>query len=147
MREGTNGAVEPVYGECEHGGAELLANLTRMRERAVEFVRDLTELAPPPTPETSLLDWSGNGLDYLDSVLERMLCRPTAEEARELGGIMARDSFGGTSPLRPLARPPASRWERWLHPRRVQAAYEHAFWKRGFLAQLSPREAAKLRPN
>ena len=84
-------------------------------------------------------------MDYLEGVLERLLRRPTAEEARQLGGILARDSFGGSSPLRPLAQPPARRWwERWLHPQRVQAAYEHAFWKRGFLAQLSPREAARL---
>ena len=143
LRTKEDGTVEPVYGECEHGGAELLANVTRMRERAVEFVRDLVALAPKPTSQTSLLDWSGNGLDYLEGVLERLLRRPTREEASQLGVILARDSFGGSSPLRPLAQPPG-RWDRWLHPGRVRAAYDHAFWKRGFLAQLLPREAAKL---
>ncbi len=143
---GGNGALEPVYGECEHGGAEMLARLTRMRERAVEFVRDVVELTPAGDAQASLLDWPGNGLEYLEAVLERVLRRPTQEEASQLGGILARDSFGGSSPLRPLAQPP-TRWERWLKPQRLQKAYEHAFWKRGFLAQLSPREAAKLRPN
>jgi hypothetical protein len=54
-----------------------------------------------------------------------------------------RDSFGGHSPTRALARPPG-RWQRLVDPASLRHAYEHAFWKRGFLAQLHPQLAAKL---
>lgn len=138
LREGADGRLEPVHGAEDHG-AEHLARVTRMRERAVEFVRDVAALAPAG----ELLEWSGTGFGYLEAVLERFLRQPTAAEARVLGTLPARDSFGGSSPTRPLAQPP-SRWERLLHPARLRDAYQHAFWKRGFLAQLSPREAARL---
>lgn len=137
LREGADGRMEPVHGEEEHG-PEFRAHAARMRERAVDFVRDAAALARPG----ELLDWSGTGFGYLETVLSRLLCHPTVEEARVLGALPARDSFGGNSPTRPLARPPA-RWERLIHPDRLRHAYQHAFWKQGFLVQLSPREVTR----
>ena len=101
-------------------------------------MRDVATLAPG----RELLDWSGTGLSYLEAVLERLLRQPTLEEARTLGALPARDSFGGNSPGRPIAQPPG-KIDRWLHPSRLCQAYQHAFWKRGFLAQLSPRESRR----
>ncbi len=137
LREGADGRMEPVHGEEEHG-AELRAPIARMRERAVDFVRDAAALARPG----ELLDWPGNGFGYLETVLTRLLCHPTTGEARVLGALPARDSFGGNSPTRPLARPP-TRWERLLYPARLRHAYQHSFWKQGFLVQLSPREVVR----
>ncbi len=137
LREGADGRMTPVYAEPEHGLAHG-ALVARMRERAVDFVRDVAALARPG----ELLDWTGTGTSYLEAVLNRVLCQPTAQEAAVLGALPARDSFGGHSPTRPLAQPPP-RWERLVHPARLRHAYQHAFWKQGFLAQLSPREAVR----
>ena len=137
LREGADGRMEPVHAEPEHG-PDHLALVARMRERAVDFVRDAAALARPG----ELLDWTGTGAGYLDAVFDRLLRRPNVEEARVLGALPARDSFGGNSPTRPLAQPPP-RWERLVHPARLRHAYQHAFWKQGFLAQLSPREAIR----
>lgn len=137
LREGADGRIEPLYGTHEHEDAQQRC-VTRMRERAVEFVRDVAALAPG----RELLEWPGSGLSYLEAVLERLLRHPSLEEARTLGGLPARDSFGGNSPSRPIAQPPG-KMDRWLHPSRLGEAYQHAFWKRGFLAQLSPREARR----
>ena len=137
LREGKDGRMMPVHAEPEHGPAHG-ALVARMRERAVDFVRDVAALARPG----ELLDWTGTGAGYLEATLNRVLCRPTAQEASVLGALPARDSFGGHSPTRPLAQPPP-RWERLVHPARLRHAYQHAFWKQGFLAQLSPREAVR----
>ena len=134
LREGANGCIEPLYGSHEHEDDQRRC-VTRMRERAVEFVRDVAALAPT----RELLDWSGTGLSYLETVLERLLRQPSLEEAQTLGALSARDSFGGSSPSRPIAQPPG-KLDRWLHPSRLRQAYQHAFWKHGFLAQLSTRE-------
>ncbi len=138
LREDSNGRMQPVYGTEDHPD-EHGRSVARMRERAVEFVRDVAALAPAG----EWLDWPGNGFHYLETVLERFLRRPTLEEARALGALSARDSFGGSSPSRPLARLPG-RWDRLVRPGSLRHAYQHAFWKRGFLAQLSPREAARV---
>ena len=145
LREAADGSLAPVYGGCEHNGDEAtLARLQRMRERAVEFVRDAAALIPEAGSTASgFLEWPGSGLNYLDGVLERVLRHPTLPEARQLGALEVRDSFGGNSPTRALARPPG-RWQRLVDPASLRHAYEHAFWKKGFLAQLHPQLAAKL---
>ena len=145
LREAADGRLVPVYGGCEHQGDEAtLARLQRMRERAVEFVRDAAALIPETGPRAAaFLEWPGSGLNYLDGVLERVLRHPTLSEARQLGALEVRDSFGGHSPTRALARPPG-RWQRLVDPASLRHAYEHAFWKKGFLAQLHPQLAAKL---
>ena len=135
-----------MHGECELGD-EVAGATDPDAERAVDFVRDIVGfVAATGHGRGGLLDWQGPGLNYLEGVLERFLRRPTVDEARQLGALPARDSFGGTSPTRPLARPPGS-WESFFHPKRLRYAYDHAFWKKGFLAQLPPRLAAKLRPS
>ena len=145
LQEGGDGCLVPVYGDCEHRNDEVtLARLQRMRERAVDFVRDAAALIPEPGPRTAgFLEWPGTGLNYLDGVLERIFRHPTLAEARQLGALEVRDSFGGNSPTRALARPPG-RWQRLIDPASLRSAYEHAFWKKGFLTQLHPRVAAQL---
>ena len=144
LREEADGGFAPVYGECEHGDEATLARLRRMRERAVDFVRDATAVIPAPGPHTAaFLEWPGSGLNYLDATLERILRHPTLAEARQIGALQSRDSFGGNSPTRALARVP-SRWQRLRDRDSLRYAYDHAFWKRGFLAQLSAGAAAKL---
>ena len=138
LQAGTDGRMEPVFGSAEHGD-EHGAHIARMRERAVDFVRDAAALARPG----ELLDWTGDGTGYLEAALGRFLRRPTVEEARVLGALPARDSFGGDTPTRPLAQVPG-RWDRLLHPARLRDAFQHAFWKKGFLAQLTPRETARV---
>ena len=137
LREGANGHAEPVFGSAEHTD-EHSADIARMRERAVDFCRDAAALARPG----ELLDWTGQGFGYLDAALDRFLRRPTPEEGRVLGALPARDSFGGDAPTRPLAQVPTP-WERLIHPARLRYAFQRAFWKKGFLAQLTPREAAR----
>ena len=136
--EGTDGRMEPVFGSAEHND-EHSAHIARMRERAVDFVRDAAALAPPG----EILDWTGSGIGYLEAALGRFLRRPTLEEARVLGALPARDSFGGDTPTRPLAQLP-SPWDRLIHPARLRHAFQHAFWKKGFLAQLTPRETVRV---
>lgn len=138
LREETDGRMEPVFGSAEHGD-EHSAHIARMRERAVDFVRDAAALAPPG----EILEWTGSGIGYLEAALGRFLRRPTLDEARVLGALPARDSFGGDTPTRPLALVP-SPWERLIHPSRLRHAFQHAFWKKGFLAQLTPRETARV---
>ncbi len=138
LREGTEGRMEPVFGSAEHGD-EHSAHIVRMRERAVDFCRDVAALARPG----ELLDWTGQGHGYLDAALERFLRRPTPDEGRVLGALPARDSFGGDTPTRPLAQVPTP-WERLFYPSRLRQAFQHAFWKRGFLVQLTPRETARV---
>ncbi len=137
LREGAEGRMEPIFGSAEHND-EHSAHLARLRERAVDFCRDAAALTRPG----ELLDWTGQGFGYLDAALERFLRRPTSEEGRVLGALPARDSFGGATPTRPLALVPTS-WERVLHPSRLREAFQHAFWKKGFLAQLTPRETIR----
>lgn len=138
LQEDQAGRLQPVYGSSDQSD-EHARCVARMRERAVEFVRDVAALAPAG----EWLDWPGDGFGYLETVLERFLRHPSADEARILGAFQARDSFGGSSPSRPLAQPPG-RWDRLLHPEKFRHAYQHAFWKRGFLAQVSARDAARL---
>ncbi len=138
LREGADGRMEPVFGSAEHGD-EHGAHIARMRERAVDFVRDAAALARPG----EILDWTGDGVGYLEATLDRFLRRPTLEESRVLGALPARDSFGGDTPTRPLAQVPGP-WERLIHPARLRHAFQHAFWKKGFLAQLTPRETARV---
>jgi hypothetical protein len=147
LEKDRDGQLVPVYGDCEHSSdANKLARLQRMRERAVEFVRDAAALIPVANPGTeAFLEWPGSGLTYLDGVLDRILRHPTLDEARQLGALEMRDSFGGDSPTRALARPPG-RWQRLVDPPSLRHAYQHAFWKKGFLAQLPPTLAAKLQP-
>ena len=144
LREEADGRFAPVHGECEHGDEATLARLQRMRERAVDFVRDAVAVIPEPGPRAAaFLEWPGSGLNYLDATLERILRHPTLAEARQIGALQSRDSFGGDSPTRALARPP-SRWQRLRDRGSLRYAYDHAFWKRGFLAQLPAGVAAKL---
>jgi hypothetical protein len=126
---------QPVYGEAEVE-PEFLPGLTLATDAAFAFVEHYLEvvegriLAPP--------------LAYLDAVVERLWRCPRKEEAALLGGIGVRNSFGGYGPIRYLAKIPL-RQSRRAAPKALQEAYDHCFWKKGFLAQLTPTEIGRLR--
>lgn len=125
----------PVYGEQEIDD-EHMARISRAIEAAHKFVDD----ALPLLPDVEM--WDG-GADYLEAVMDRVLRRPTPHEASTLGGITLRNTFGVAGPLRSLARVPPDRIQ-CFDRKAFQAAYDDAYWKRGFLAQLTEREKAKL---
>lgn len=130
------GRWEPLYGE-EEVGEEEKAFLTRTAESGLEFVREALEIVPSGS--------SPPPFGYLETVLDRLLRRPTLQEAVRLGGISMRNTFGGNGPIRHLALLPPER-ERYLHPHTLQEAYNYCYWKKGFLAQLSPQERSLLVP-
>jgi hypothetical protein len=128
--EKQNGKWEPVYGEAETD-ASTEAALEVITGAAFEFIRDaLTilpegqELAPP--------------YGYLETVMERLLRHPQKQEAEAFGKFSLRNTFGGCGPLRQLAHPPSS-LARISRREVLQHAYDECYWKKGFLAQLSPR--------
>lgn len=130
-----DGEWKPVSGEKElpDGMDELLGNAVAS---AFEFVDDALEIFLS-------LDEIGCAHGYLEAVIERLFSRPMRAEARELGRIAHRTGFGGYGPVRRIAElPPASDMLFKFNP--LQGAYEHSFWKKGFLVQLDPREAIRL---
>jgi glycosyltransferase involved in cell wall biosynthesis/FMN phosphatase YigB (HAD superfamily) len=126
---------EPVHGdwECDESHRTGIA-------RAVEAAHAFADDALPHLPPME--DWD-EPPDYLETVLTRVLRHPTADEARTMGGIHLRNSFGGRGPLRAIAAAPGDE-VRCFSRRRLQAAYDLSYWKKGFRAQLSPRDQAKL---
>ena len=122
---------QPVFGEAEVEPS-FLPGLTLATDAAFAFIEHYLAVVgrrklPPP-------------FAYLDAVLERLWRCPSKDEAELLGGIGLRDSFGGCGPIRYLAKVP----ERAAH-KTLQEAYDRCHWKKGFLAQLTPRDIATLR--
>jgi FMN phosphatase YigB (HAD superfamily) len=121
----------PVCGEWETTPAQREC-LEVVSRSALAFVEDMLKVEPglgshePP-------------FGYLESVLERVLRHPTRIEAETLGALPHRDSFGGQAPWRYLARVPPM-VKAVLKPSSLREAYERAYWKTGFLAQLGPAE-------
>jgi len=134
--EKKNGKWEPVHGEPEMDKLTE-ASLLTAAETASEFMRDALELWP-----------NGQEVDppfgYLETVLERLLRFPTHDESVAFGKFSWRNTFGGTGPLRHLANPP-SHWKRIARGQALQEAYDHSYWRKGFLAQLSPRARKYLK--
>ena len=128
--EKRSGKWKPVLGEPETN-PHIETALQTAAGTATEFIRDALEL----WPATREID---PPFGYLETVLERLLRFPRQEEALALGKFSLRNTFGGSGPLRHLANPPSS-WKRIARGRALQDAYDHCYWKKGFLAQLSPR--------
>jgi hypothetical protein len=126
---------QPVFGESEVE-PDFLPGLTLATDAAFAFIENYLQVVgsrslPPP-------------LAYLDAVIERLWRCPRKEEAELLGGIGLRNSFGGCGPIRYLAKIPERQSRRNAH-KALQEAYDHCYWKKGFLAQLTPAEIALLR--
>ncbi|MGC9195454.1 MAG: glycosyltransferase [Syntrophobacteraceae bacterium] len=132
--EKNNGSWGPLYGETELDDAQQ-QYLELARETALEFVRDASDLIDD-------LEVSTPAYAYLDTVLERILCYPRSQEAQALGQISHRNTFGGNGPLRYIARVPSGKNRR--KPQTLRQAYDHCYWKKGFLAQLTDKEKALL---
>ena len=139
LREGADGRIEPVVRIARTRGRAAAGRHPDAGARG----RFRSRRGRPRRRSGELLDWPGTGLGYLEAVLERLLRRPSLEEARTLGALPARDSFGGSSPEPPHRPATGEDGTAGCIPRVYAEAYQHAFWKRGFLAQLSPREAAR----
>ena len=134
LRKGPAG-WEPVFGEAEVE-PDFLPGLTLATDAALVFIEHYLEVvgrrkvAPP--------------LAYLDAVVERLWRSPSKEEAELLGGVGLRNSFGGYGPIRYLAKIPPRRLGR-RGQKGLQDAYDHSYWKKGFLAQLSAKDRRLLR--
>ena len=131
--ERTGGQWNPVCGEWETTAAQREC-LARTSRAALDFAEDALKV------ETSLSPHAAP-FGYLESVLERVLRHPTRAEAGTLGALPHRDSFGGEAPWRHLAKVPATA-QAVFKPSSMRDAYERAYWKKGFLAQLGPTERA-----
>ncbi len=120
-----------------YGEKELTDEISVLMELAVEsafsFIDDALEVLPdmreyePP-------------FSYLEGVMERLFRYPSENDARVLGQITHRTGFGGYGPIRPLAKLPSAK-NMFLHLNALQDAYDHCFWKKGFLSQLNPKES------
>jgi glycosyltransferase involved in cell wall biosynthesis len=125
-----NGKWEATYGEPEID-SNMESALQVATGTAFEFVRDAlavwpdSQKVPPP-------------FGYLETTLDRLLRHPKPDEAAALGKFSLRNSFGGFGPIRHLANLPSS-WARISRGSALQQAYDACYWKKGFLAQLSPR--------
>jgi hypothetical protein len=109
----------------------------RIAASALQFVDDMLEIQVEPGDRPA-------PVAYLVSVLERIIRHPTRLEAESLGCLTHRDSFGGSTLWRYLAKPP-SPWRRVVNPGSLQTGYDYAYWKKGFLAQLSDAETSRIR--
>lgn len=133
--ENVNGRWEAIYGDKEIDRSQQRC-LESATQAAFEFVQDAAELIGAPGS-------TAPPYAYLETVLERILRHPKAEEAEILGRFAFRNSFGGSGPLRYLAKLPAER-EALLDPEALQRAYDYCYWKKGFIAQMSPRQRQEL---
>ncbi|HZV33566.1 MAG TPA: hypothetical protein VFB72_03245, partial [Verrucomicrobiae bacterium] len=118
-----------------HGEREMDAETERTLEivtgAAFEFVRDALAIWPRSQE-------LGPPLGYLETALERLLRHPTRDEAVAFSKFSWRNTFGGSGPIRHLANLPCC-WSRIANPDALQDAYDHCYWKKGFLAQISPK--------
>jgi hypothetical protein len=132
-----DGRWEPVCGEWETT-ADQRGCLARVAKGALAFVEDFLAFEDAPSVHAS-------PYGYLESVLERVLRHPTLAEARTLGALPHRASFGGSAPWRPLAQV-APTLQAAFRPSAIQAAYDRAYWKHGLMAQMGPAERALVKP-
>ena len=121
-----SGEWKPIHGEPDYEEKEL-EKLRIMWRGCREYVDDMVETLSGPL--------ESDGFTYLELALNRILREPLYSEAAALGGFRHRESFGGSSPFRYLAKPPAKVSTFW-NPRRLYRAYENSQWKSGFLALL-----------
>ena len=131
--ERTGDKWNPLCGEWETT-SEQRECLARTSRAAMVFVEDALKV------ETSL-SLHATPFGYLESVMERVLRHPTRAEAKTLGALPHRDSFGGEAPWRHLAKVPSTA-QAVFRPSSLREAYERSYWRKGFLAQLGPTERA-----
>jgi glycosyltransferase involved in cell wall biosynthesis/FMN phosphatase YigB (HAD superfamily) len=119
----------PVYGQLDVSDGHR-QDLERLQAAGLRFVEELLAWMP---------DWNEQptsfGLGYIDTVLDRLLRHPTDEEARTLGALSLRSSFGGHGPLRYIAKVDRASYSA-IEPSSLQRDYDHSYWKMGFKTQL-----------
>jgi hypothetical protein len=127
QRSGT-GQVQPKF---ESGEFEQARETTAMQVQAgaLKFIEDaLNCFAPGLNPPLIPV-----GLEV--ALLDDLLKRPTAQEARLLGDLPHAEGFGGVTQVRSIAQPAAKLY----HPiawARLISGYRQAFWRRGYLCRL-----------
>lgn len=133
--EHSEGRWNPICGGWETT-AEQRDGLARVSRSAMAFVGDMLEYEASLSPHAA-------PITYLESVLERVLRHPTLAEARLIGALPHRDSFGGEAPWRYLAKVPST-----FRPGALREACDRSYWRKGFLVQLGPvRRALVAKPS
>ena len=118
---------KPVYGQSELGARHQTWG-TWIRDGALAYVDEMLILQPHPIHGDDLLG-------YVEVALRRVLERPAKEEAKILGGLPHRDSFGDASTPRLLAKPP-SFLKRLFSSKSIASEYKRSYWKKAYRAQL-----------
>jgi len=126
---------QPLYGK-EERSSTVLACAKAMADAALDFCGRVIERLP-------LNDVPHAKSDLPATLLSRLLREPTEEEARQFSSIMHRDGFGGSSIARPLITPPDKGW-RTRNAKSLRAAYQHSYWKNGFLQLINEEQRCKL---
>ena len=119
----------PVFGD-DVAPYDITAQ-TLITQGAIEFIKDFGSIASPFA--------CSDATDYVETLLQRVLLRPTAEEAKYLGQLGHRDGFGSGAKVRPIAKVP-HRVRRLFSKTSVKPDYENCYWRPGFLAQLTENE-------
>lgn len=123
FRAGAAG-IEPVFAEFSFEAAQWRA-AAAMQAGALRFVDDYLAL------------WRGQSLPCVppeEAVrnFHAALTRPTAEEARRLGGLQHAEGFGKVAVARPIGMPQGSLWNPFSYAGLVRG-YRRAFWQPGYL--------------
>lgn len=118
------GGVEPVFADFAFEAGQWRA-ASVMQAGALRFVDDYLAL------------WQGQALPHVppeEAVrnFHAALTRPTAEEARRLGGLQHAEGFGKVAVARPIGMPQGSLWNPFSYAGLVRG-YRRAFWQPGYL--------------
>ena len=131
--ENTNAGWQAIYGENleTQGQAQENRRLDQVWQGAEQFIQDMLPLSSPSSAD--------DGIELLERLLVRVLRHPTQEDARALGSIQHRESFGN-----PSAAPIVSPTPRSTNLKALQAGLQNSNWKQGYHAQLSNKQLQRL---
>jgi hypothetical protein len=124
---------QAVYAEAQ-GQAQENRRLDQVWQGAEQFIQDMLPLSSQSSTD--------DGIELLESLLVRVLHHPTQEDARALGSIQHRESFGN-----PSAAPIVSPAPRSTNLKALQAGLQNSNWKQGYHAQLSRKQLQRLESN
>jgi predicted HAD superfamily hydrolase/glycosyltransferase involved in cell wall biosynthesis len=125
-----NDTWQAVYAEA-HEHTEADQREERIWKGAQQFVQDILPLSSESSKD--------DGLEFIESLLVRILRSPTKEDATKLGSILHRESFGNTRASKISMDPPRS-----SNGKKLNHGLSQSNWKQGYLAQLTERKLKKL---
>jgi hypothetical protein len=129
--------TEPIYGDLEFDPSQM-ARLAHIREGARIYVEDAARLLRPG-------DMAESSLEHLDNLLARLIRHPSRAQAANLGSMPHRQTYGDRGGLRKFAELPQVKGTSTHAIVPLAMAYGEAYWKRGFLAQLTTSQACLVR--